>query len=93
MLLPILEACYTQLLAAAGAGPYPPAREALLTACCQCIRGVLTCAGYAGRAGSGMGSAAERVNVECMYAGYCLFGVLFLGFCVADSAQTVNCFC
>ncbi|WIA40697.1 hypothetical protein OEZ86_004393 [Tetradesmus obliquus] len=62
VLLPTLEACYSLLLAAAaaGGGPFPPAREALLSAACGCVRGVLGCDGYAGRAGSGMGSAAER---------------------------------
>ncbi|WIA20395.1 hypothetical protein OEZ85_004815 [Tetradesmus obliquus] len=62
VLLPTLEACYSLLLAAAaaGGGPFPAAREALLSAACGCVRGVLGCDGYAGRAGSGMGSAAER---------------------------------
>jgi hypothetical protein len=67
VLLPTLEACYNQLLAAAGCGPFPAAREALLTVCCQCIRGVLTCDGYAGRAGSGMGSATERVSKRVLF--------------------------
>lgn len=63
VLLPTLDACYSLLLAAAaGGGPFPPAREALLSAACGCVRGVLGCDGYAGRAGSGMGSAAERVS-------------------------------
>lgn len=62
VLLPTLEACYTQLAASAGQGPFPPARETLLMACCRCMLGVLQCDGYNGRVGGGMGSTAERVS-------------------------------
>eukprot|EP00879_Flechtneria_rotunda_P025885 GHRR01027540.1.p1 GENE.GHRR01027540.1~~GHRR01027540.1.p1 ORF type:complete len:987 (+),score=414.93 GHRR01027540.1:174-3134(+) len=57
VLLSLLEACYTQLLAAAGQGPWSPAREALLLTCCQAVLAVLRCDSYAGRLSSNTAGA------------------------------------
>jgi len=64
VLLPSLDFCYGQLLAAAGVAPYPAAREALLISCSQFILGVLRCDAYAGRASSGAGGASSQDQVR-----------------------------
>jgi hypothetical protein len=57
VLVPTLEACCSQLSAAAGRGPFSPAREALLMACCQTLLEVVSCSSYKGKIG---GSASEQ---------------------------------
>jgi hypothetical protein len=49
MLMPTLEACCGQLLAAAGAAPFNPAREALLMTCCKTVLEVMASRSYSGK--------------------------------------------
>lgn len=52
VLIPTLETCCSQLVAAAGQGPFSAAREALLMTCCQTVLDVMSCSSYKGRVGA-----------------------------------------
>jgi hypothetical protein len=60
VLIPTLETCCSQLLAAAGQGPFSPSREALLMTCCRTVLEVMSCGSYMGK-GASSGSE-ERVR-------------------------------
>jgi hypothetical protein len=79
VLLPSLDFCFSQLVASAGAAPYPAAREALLMACSHFILGVLRCEGYAGRASStatGGAPSTTQVPWQPLPAPWCGWAVL-----------------
>lgn len=61
VLIPTLDACCNQLLAAAGQGPFSAAREALLMTCCRTLLEVMSCSSYKGRVGGGGGEGKVRV--------------------------------
>lgn len=60
VLIPTLETCCSQLVAAAGLGPFSAAREALLMTCCQTVLDVMSCSSYQGRVGAS--GSEERVR-------------------------------
>jgi hypothetical protein len=74
----MLEACCSQLAAAAGGGPFGATREALLCACGTALLGVLRCDSYAGKSGGSGGE--ERVS-----GGHCCPPVCAAGVGVGDA--------